>query len=317
MGLRTDRRDDQPDVRGGLTFSLAAVVVSSTVFVSAKYGLGGFNPSTFSLIWTASAGLYALVWVVATGRGARLKVPTRVLGKLMIMGLVAGAGMITSWAGLALLDPTFVSFLWRFASIFTILLGAVLLEERLTVRELPAAGVIVLGSFLSAVGQWDVVAVGVAVTILACILAAVQNVLAKVVVRDIEPGVLCVYRLCLGAVWVALWILVTGRADFSVGAGHWGATLVGALLGPWLSWLLVYEAYRRWALWRATLISMLQPLLVVPIAYVAFGDLPSPQELVGGFMIIGGTAWFVHTHLQAQRAETEDQRAEREGSRSV
>jgi drug/metabolite transporter (DMT)-like permease len=217
--------------------------------------------------------------------------------------------MLTSWGGLALLNPSFVAFLWRFASIFTIILGGLLLQERLGMKELPAAGVIVFGSLLSAVGQWNLVAVGMGLTIVACVLAGVQNVLAKIVVGDVHPSVLCVYRLGLGAVWVALWAFGTRRADFDVAPSHWWATLVGAFLGPWLSWLLVYEAYRRWALWRATLISMLQPLFVIPIAYVAFGDLPSAKESVGGALIMVGAAWFVRGHLETKKLARSDGRA--------
>lgn len=309
MSSSVEGGGDQPDPTGGLLFSLAGVAVSSTVFVSAKHGVEGFNPSTFSLVWTASAALYALTYVLVMGHGRQLKPPPVLTVKVMVLGLVAGAGMLTSWGGLALLSPSFVAFLWRFASIFTIILGSLLLHEHLGMKELPAAGVIVLGSLLSAVGQWNLVAAGMGLTIIACVLAGVQNVLAKMVVADVHPSVLCVYRLGLGAVWVALWTFGTGRADFDVAPSHWWATLGGALLGPWLSWLLFYEAYRRWALWRATLISMLQPLFVIPIAYVAFGDLPSAKEFVGGALIMVGAAWFVRGHLETKKLARSDGRA--------
>ncbi|TET18720.1 MAG: hypothetical protein E3J78_05875, partial [Candidatus Cloacimonadota bacterium] len=59
----------------GFLFALAGTILVSTNFITAKYGLNGFNPETFSVIWTVSATIYAFLIVVGTGHWKDLAIP--------------------------------------------------------------------------------------------------------------------------------------------------------------------------------------------------------------------------------------------------
>jgi drug/metabolite transporter (DMT)-like permease len=281
----------------GFTLSLAGTFLLSTNFITAKYGLSAFNIETFGLVWCAAAAGYSLLAVLLSGHGQDLRLPRALVGRMTILGLASGAGMLLTWGGLSLLTSSLSSFLWRFAPLLTILASAVFLDERLMPMELAPAALMIAGGVVATFGRWELVAAGVVLTLLACCLGAVQGLLAKVAVATTHPNVVVFYRVAVGLLAIAAWGLATGRLDFRVGRSYWIVTLLGALLGPCASFLLRYRALQCWSLSHATLVVAVQPLFVVPMAYLALDELPSTVELLGGTLILAGLFWLVRIHF--------------------
>ncbi|MFH0778701.1 MAG: DMT family transporter [Candidatus Eisenbacteria bacterium] len=281
----------------GFLFALGGTVVVSTNFVTAKYGLKGFNPETFSLVWTAAAAVYSLLIVLGSGQLRQLALPGTCARDVALLGVATGAGMILGWAGLARLDPSFSSFLWRFHPLLVIVLSVLILRERLTAKELAPAAIMILGGCISTIGRWNIVGTGVVLTLLSCCAVAVQVTIAKSRVQEMHPNVLVFYRVASGSVVILLWCLLVGDIRFDVEARYWHVTLLGAFLGPCLSYLLTFRSYRHWDLSRSSMVTTAQPLFVIPFAYLAFGTLPTGRELIGGFIILAGAFWLAWKHV--------------------
>lgn len=282
---------DKSSLAKGFLYSLGGAILLSTNFVTAKYGLKGFNPETFSCVWTSAAAIYAL-GIAMAGRSSRPQIfPRQNIKALVCLGIVAGIGMIMTWSGLSILDPVFSSFIWRFFPVLTILLGVLILKERLSRHEVFAMLLMFAGSLWSMAGRWEIVGKGVILTILACCLTSVQLLIAKSQTNLVHPNVLVVYRVGIGAVFTICWALATDTADFDVEARYWLITLLGAFLGPCASFLLTFRAYRYWSLSRSSIVLTAQPLLVLPLAYLFLDSLPTPRELLGGCMILAGSFW--------------------------
>jgi len=280
--------------------SLGGTALVSTNFVTAKSGLAGFDPETFSLVWTASGAAFSLAIALAACGPARLVPPPRDLGLLLALGLSTAAGMLLSWAGLETLDPSFQAFLFRFMPVVTVILGAVVLRERFLAAEVFPLALMVAGGLASSFGKFDVVGRGVALTMASCVCFAVQMILAKVLVsRGSAPAVVAFHRLFFGAVLVAAWVLPSGRADFSVGARYWAVTVVGAFLGPCLAHVLIFRSYRHWDLNKTALVSATQPLFVIPLAMLFLARSPAPAELAGGAVLLTGALWFSWIEMRA------------------
>jgi drug/metabolite transporter (DMT)-like permease len=210
--------------------------------------------------------------------------------------------MVLAWTGLSYLDPTFASFLWRFFPVVTILCGVLFLKERLFKQEVLAMAVMLIGSLLSVTGRWEMVGIGVLLTIFAGCAATLQLVIAKSQVHQVHPNVIVAYRVGIGAIAIALWTLVTHSASFSVAPRYWAVTLLGAFLGPCASFLLTFRAYQYWTLSQSTIVLTAQPLLVLPLAYMFLGSLPAPRELMGGSVILAGAFWLAFIQ-RARRAK--------------
>lgn len=285
----------------GFLYALGGTVLVSTNFVTAKYGLKGFNPETFSFVWTAAAAFYSLIIVLSSGQCRQMALSSRNVRDVVIMGLATGVTMISAWAGLAQLDSSFAAFLWRFQPALTIILSVLFLREKLLGKEIVPFVVMILGGCLSTIGRWDTVGSGVILTILACFTASVQMLIAKARVHEIHPNILVVYRVGIGAVVIMLWSLLTRRIDLNVEAPYWYVTLLGAFLGPSASFLLTFRSYRYWDLSRSSMVKTAQPLFVLPLAYAVFGKLPAGKELLGGCLILIGAFWLAWIHLDVEK----------------
>ncbi len=298
-----DRRSLDSNPLRGFLYALVSIILLSTGFVSGKYALREFSPETMSLVWTTAGASYSILFLLASGYGRQLRIPRRVIGPLVLLGLATGSAMMLTWAGLRLLDPTFAAFLWRFHPVVAIILGFLLLDERLSAWELAPIGVMLFGAVISTYGQWTIVGRGVALISAAVLLAAVQGLIAKVVVPDVQPRVLVFYRNVLAAIGIAAWIMATGRLDLSgVHLETWIVALVGALLGPWAGIALFFGSLRYWELARSSVVQLMQPLFVLPLAAVLLHQVPNPLELIGGGFILAGGFWLALLHLNRSRS---------------
>jgi len=288
---------DLHDPAKGFLHALAGCLLLSTNFITAKYGLQGFNPETFSLVWTSGAALYAFL-IVLLGRETRNELfPIRKMKAMLALGATTALGMILAWNGLKRLDPSFASFLWRFGPVLAILSGVLLLKERLSLKEILAVAMMFTGGLWGVVGRWQSVGSGVVFTLFACCAGAGQLLIAKSQIREIHPNILVAYRTGLGALLIACWVLVSGSADFSVEVRYWYVTLLGAFLGPCASFLFTFRSYKYWELSRASMVLTIQPLFVVLLAYAFLGSLPTKRELVGGCLILSGAMWLAYLQV--------------------
>ncbi len=276
------------DPEKGLLYSLGGAMLLSTNFVTAKYGLKGFNPETFSFVWTTAAAMYSFL-IAISGKSSRNQIfPRKKMKEMLALGIITGIGMIMTWSGLASLDPVFSSFLWRFLPVLTILAGILFLKERLTNKELIAMLIMLSGSLVGVVGRWEIVGTGVVLTLLAGCAATAQLLIAKTQIEKIHPSVLVAYRVGIGAAITGVWVFSTGKADFSVDSSYWYVTLLGAFLGPCASFHLIFRSYQYWSLSQSSILLTMQPLLVLPLAYLFLGSFPTPKELLGGTVILSG-----------------------------
>jgi len=280
----------------GFFYALGGTLLVSTNYITAKYALRGINPATFSFIWTLAASIYAFVIVLLTGRSKELRMPRNAVVSIAILGLATGSGMILAWSGLALLDPSFASFLWRFSPVLIIALSFFILGERLRVVEVAPISIMVLGGAITTVGRWHIVGTGVVLTLMGCVAVAVQMLVVKMNVRRIHPNVMVFFRVSLAALITGLWGTINGKLDFDISLSYLLVALLGAFLGPCASFLLTFRSYRYWDLSKSSIVLTGQPLLVIPMAYVAFGKLPSVYEMLGGLVILGGAFWLVWLH---------------------
>ena len=289
-------RHNYDPVRGFL-FSLAGALLVSTNFVTAKYGLRGFEPGTFCLVWTGAAAIFAFAIALATKTSRGQILPVRNMRALLALGTATGIGMVLGWEGLARLDPSFASFLWRFFPVLTIVSGVLILKERLSGKEIVAMIIMLLGGLWTVVGRWETIGSGVILTIMACFAGTAQLLIAKSRAHQVHPNVMVAYRVGIGTVLIACWVFATGTADFAVEMRYWYVTLLGAFLGPCASFLFTFRSYRYWHLSQSTIVLTAQPLLVLPLVYAFLGTLPTTKELVGGCIILAGAFWLAFIHV--------------------
>jgi drug/metabolite transporter (DMT)-like permease len=286
----------------GFILAFAGMVLQSCNYITAKTALEAFSPVTFCVLWYVVATVYSLILTFAMGQGAGLRVRGKDLGLMVTLGLTLTLSAAFGWAALKLMDPTFSAFLGRLTPMMAILLGTVFLRERLRFLEWVAVTVMVAGGALSTLGgTWRLEWLGIALTLAASFFTAFQLTIAKLGGSNIPPVVMNVYRTGVTGVAFVIWCLVMGGFDITpAGPRHWAGILIGAFLGPCLSITLLYSSYRFWAMTRTAMVLTLQPLAVLPMAYLMFHDIPVGWKLIGGLIIVAGGLWLVALHRPPQ-----------------
>lgn len=287
-----------PDPLRGFLYSLGGVILLSTNFITAKYGLEGFNPETFSFVWTTAAAIYSFAIALAVKSSRNQIFPKQNMKAMIALGTITGGCMVLTWNGLARLDPVFSSFLWRFFPIMAILAGVFFLKEKLSKYEILAMLVMLAGSLWSVRGRWDIVGPGVILTLLAGCAGAAQLLIAKSLTNIVHVNVLVAYRVGIGAGFTAAWALANRNLNFDVEPSYWYVTLLGAFLGPCASFLLTFRAYRYLNLSQSSLVLTIQPLLVLPLASCFLGTFPAEKELTGGLIILLGAFCLAFAQLK-------------------
>jgi drug/metabolite transporter (DMT)-like permease len=288
--------------------ALAGMVLISFNFITVKYALrgarGGFNPETLTVVWMGSATFYAFVWAMGRGQLRQVTRTGHALPWLLALGAANAGCQLTMWQGLQRLDPSFAAFLNRFAPMMAILMGAVLLHERIRPLEWLAIGILIGGGAMSTLTPGTVVNraewVGIVFSLIAAFLLAAQWPLAKHSGHSVSAAIMNLYRVSVGLVIVVFWGFATHSLDFShTRLDQWIVTFVGAFLGPFLSYVFTFHSYRYWDMSRSAVVWTLEPLVVLPLAWLVFGNTLGGWKLFGGFITLAGGLWLALLHRQA------------------
>ncbi len=300
----TENQADADNLRKGFLYALAGSAFISAYFVTGKYAMtkgAGFNAETFCLVWIATTTFYASVIVLVRRGVGQVFIPKRSLPGVVGLGLTTGVGLILLYSGLRKIDPTFTAFIARSHPVMVILLGVIFLKERLHRIELLPLVLIVAGGVISVWGRPREVNIGVVLVFLGYVAFAFHRLFIKVETKRLSTEVIVFYRALLALVIVSVWSLTTGRADFDVPLRFWLVVFFGSLISPICGNLLSFHAYRYYSLSQSALVLMIQPVLVLPMAYVFLGTFPTRQGLLGGLLILIGAFAMVWIHFSSSR----------------
>ncbi len=293
--------------RRGFLLAFLGMAFLSCNYINAKIALGGFNPATFTAIWMSSAAGYAVFLLAARRQLGAVRLTGLPFKGMMGLGLCNTMAQLLMWQGLDRLDPSFSAFLGRFSPMISILVGVVLLRERIRALEWGAVAVMIAGGALSAAGSvWRLEWAGIFLTLGSGFFIALQYPIAKRFGGEVPSLVMNFYRVSVAAGVATLWVFGTGQ--WEVGRAtprHWMALGVGAFLGPFLSYVLTFASYRYWDMSRSAIVMTLQPLVVIPLAYLFFGSVPTGLKLVGGLVILAGGLGLALVNRSADEEEVD------------
>lgn len=273
----------------GYVLALFSTATVATAFVISKAVLETINPESFNVYWYTAASLYALVYGRLSGNPVRRITLRQYWKPLLSIGVINALSMTLFFYAIQMTDPAVISFLGRISTLFTVLLGIIVLGERLRRREWVGAAVILSGALLITYRGDAVLLKVFFISLGSSFLYSCTVIIAKRAVSAVSPLTLTLARSGGTASTILLLALVTGRLQFP-SPGMLLIIVVGALGGPLISHLLLYRALALVDASKVSLIGATQPLFVLLYSLALFRTLPDGHQIAGGLLSMGGVA---------------------------
>ncbi|HWQ61961.1 MAG TPA: DMT family transporter [Negativicutes bacterium] len=264
----------------------------------------GANVNTLLFLRFTLAALFLFAYLGV--KKQRLGVSRRQLIALFALGgILYSAQSSLYFSSLRYIPASLTSLLLYTYPFFVALLASVVDKERLTRDNLLAATlgmaglVFVLGASPAAV---DVT--GVLMALAAAVVYSAYLVIGTRVVKELSPLVTSAFV----AGWAALSMLAAGTAggslDFALSPTAWLAVAGIVAFATIMAMLTLFRGLDLIGPTRASILSMVEPLITFAFSALCFGDRLTPLQLAGGAAVIAGAAMVVRS--RAKSGETDE-----------
>jgi drug/metabolite transporter (DMT)-like permease len=260
----------------------------SSAYAGIRVGLQSFNPFHMALYRFLVASLALAVYALIT----RMRLPD--LRDIPLILLSGGIGIAVYHAALNYGEITVTagaaSFLIGLAPIFTALLAAAFLGERLKRNAWIGMVISFLGTALIAFGESRGLhfSAGALVVLLATLSFSVFFIIQKPLLAKYKPFDLTTY-----SIWAGTLCLLVFLPGFFHALAK--APLQAHLTVIYLGIFPAALAYATWAFFlskmpasRASSFLYINPILSVVVAFIWIGEIPSVLSLAGGIIVLAG-----------------------------
>lgn len=273
-----------------LLMLLIAALGWGSANTATAYALGGIEPFTMLFIKLATASV--VLWGIALFRGVRPIASYTNIATLGLLEPLLAYGALT--IGLVWTTATNASLIGATESAFVVILAAIFLNEKITVRS--AAGVAFAMIGVMALERFDFVGrfnVGDWIVLGGSLAAGFYVVIAAKTVQHTDAITMTVWQFTFatimsGALAVPMWIIEFEPLPVGVSPGYWVAAIgVGGVCFA-TSFVLYNISIKHVPAGLAGIILNTVPLVGVITAILFLGEVLTTWHVIGGLLIITG-----------------------------
>jgi drug/metabolite transporter (DMT)-like permease len=271
----------------GYALSAAAYTSVGIGSVVSKILVMEVGSNSAPALWFGSGAILTLVWLLLK-RGLHPGRPLLAhLRVYVLVGVLVGIAGLLWFTAMDLVGPNIVSFLSQFQVMFGVLLGFLLLRERLQNMALVGIVLAVLGALLVTHNSEQYLQTSALLVLLSSLCVALANTVVKYHIASLDTMHLLLCR-NISAALVAGVSLATRQGGVVCTLHALGLAAAGSTLGMVLFNYWRYSALRYIDLAKVSGFATFTPLVVVCFSYLILRMTPTPLQLVGGVLIIGG-----------------------------
>lgn len=282
--------DAERESFAGVGLVLVSCLGGGAVVVLARLAYeGGSNAPTSLLVRFALAGGLLWLWLALRGQATRL--PARVVWRFLLMGCFFTASAISAFLAIERMPASLATLVYYAYPALATIGSVVLFHTRLTL----ARGLILLAALAGVALTIDVRGGEVSSTGLACAFASAVFYAGYLLAGS--RAMLGVAPLVATA-WIltaALLLMIPIGASGMLGvgftrdisAGGLTALVVLALFSTVMVIATFLAGMERIGMFRAAVLSTLEPVIGVSLSILVLGERLSPQQALGGAVIVG------------------------------
>lgn len=277
----------------GYLFAFIATIAMANVYVFSKAALNELTIYQFGFFWFGMAIAWNLAFWIQSGR---FKLVKHLNGRdhmvLMAHGILELVG--TTLFFLAIETATFpaiMAFLQNLVPLFVIIMGVSMLGERFTGIQVAGVIITMLGavvtSFTGNLAESGFFVAGTGYMIASTVFLASTTILSKRFIKSIDPAIFTLNR-SLYLFLLAVILMFTRGESFSIPGSALINTMLGSLLGPFLTSLSTYTALKYIDASKSTIVQSSKGLFVTLGAWIYFNSIPEGFQVIGGLLTIIG-----------------------------
>lgn len=273
----------------GYALAGSAYLSSALGSIGSKAFMDASSLETTVLMWYAAGVVLSVGMAFVMRGGIDLDALFGRIRTYLAISMIMTVAALCWFAAIYLAGPSVATFVAQLGIVIGVVLGAVVLRERLTVLDGIGSVLAIAGAMAMTYHSGETVIVGVVLALITSLGWALQNLLVKRYVAKIDKVDLILVRS------VTMCIAILGVSAVTRGLtwpGVWlvPASFVLAGLGYVAVNFLIYHALSYTALAKVSVMSVIEPLVVVVGSLLAFGAVPGPTQLAGGFLILVGVS---------------------------
>jgi len=286
----------------GYAFAVASTAALAVTFIASKYVLRVMNRATFAPLWFAVAFFLSLVYLAGSRRWDALRTLRWAWRPVLGVGVLNTVSVVAFFWEIQRIDPTLVSFFGRLGTLYTVLFGVVLLRERLSREEMAGMVITLVGAALLTYRAAPIVWAAFLVALFGdALFASLSTLAGKVAVQQGADAVaLAGARAGVTSFLTLVYALISGQFYIpSLPDSVLAAIPLGAFCGPFLSYVLLYQALARLEVSKVSIVRNLQPFFVAVYSFVLFHTLPGLKEMLGGVIVTAGVGLLIHSRTRS------------------
>jgi drug/metabolite transporter (DMT)-like permease len=221
----------------GIALAFVAALISGVAIFVNGHAVKHFGDATvYTTAKNAVAGVLLLALAAPLLGGPRSAMPSirgHRLGLLAIAVIGGSVPFVLFFEGLSRAEATQAAFIQKTLVVWVVILAVPLLHERLGWPHFAAIAMLVVGqAWLVGDAGTIVFRSGEAMILAATLLWAVEVIVAKKLLADLDSRLVGAARMALGTIVLLGWIVVSGRADelVSLSRDQWSWVLLTGLI---------------------------------------------------------------------------------------
>lgn len=266
-------------------YKLVSPGIPSAAIVSIRWGLGAF----VLLLWLLLKGISGIWKTTYTAK--------QIAGILFLGVLGSGIASLLNLIAVRNIGVVLASLLTNLELPLGVLLGVVILGEKLTSVYRTASGIIAFGFLLLTLKNGIVLpaggsyALGVTLALCAAFIWGGCTFVGKKLTNSISPTLVALWRLSLGAVTNIVFVVASGQSLGSIyqtiSPYDWPYLIFLGVVTSGIGFVLYYKALQNLSIHKITLLFTISPVVSVA-AGVALGESPFITQWIGiGCIFLG------------------------------
>lgn len=277
----------------GIIFVIITIFIAGALPIIIKYGTGLINPLLFATLSSLIAGTFLLVLAILKGNW-KILFNKRYFPFLLLIGFFGiTLSNICFFFGVTLTSGINSSILLQIEPLYAIFIGYLLLNEKITLKQIFFTFIIMLGTLVVIYREEFRVNWGDLLVLLTPLCWQIAHFFSKrliITYKEITPMLIATARTLYGGIFLFILSGIVGVRQYNM-LGDKSVLLIllfQGIIGFALHYSIWYEAIKRLNLSKATALVSVYPTFSIALARFILKEIPNFYQLAGfGIIILG------------------------------